>query len=253
MKRSLNLGMLALAITMAASAFAQDIVPTKGDIKETKRPYSPYAGRNYPARVFWGDTHVHTNLSLDARGFGATLGPEDAFRFARGEEVVSTHGERTRLSRPLDWLAITDHSDGMGAMNEVIAGNRSLMADPTLKDWNQRINAGGETALLATMDVINAFALGNLPAILDDEKFQQSIWDRYLETAERFNDPGQFTTLIGYEWTSTEDGNNLHRCVIYRDGAERARRLVPYTTSESFNPDPDFPFRKVIFRSADIV
>jgi hypothetical protein len=229
--------MLSGLMTAVSPAGAQDIIPTKDDVEVTKQPYSPYAGRNYPTRVLWGDTHLHTNLSLDARGFGVTLGLEEAYRFARGEEVVSTHGERLRLSRPLDWLAITDHSDGMGAMNEIIAGNRTLMTDPTLKDWNERMNAGGETALLATMDVINSFALGSLPDILDDKKFQQSIWDRCLESAEAYNDPGKFTALIGYEWTSTEDGNNLHRCVIYRDGAERAERMVPYTTAESFNPE----------------
>ena len=122
-------------------------------------------------------------------------------------------------------------------MNEVIAGNRSLMRDPTIRDWNKRMNAGGKTALLATMDVINAFTQGKLPSILDDKKFQQTIWDRYLKTAETFNNPGRFTTLIGYEWTSTENGNNLHRCVIYRDGADRARRMLPYTAAESFNPE----------------
>jgi hypothetical protein len=228
---------LVMTLAMAASGFAQDIVPTKDDVVVTKRPYSPYAGRNFPTKVLWGETHLHTNLSMDAAGFGATIGPESAFRLARGEEVVSSNGERLRLSRPLDWLAITDHSDAMGAMIEIIAGNRSLMEDPILRDWNKRINAGGETALLATMDVINAFTQANLPPILDDAKFQQSIWDRYLNIVEDFNNPGQFTTLIGYEWTSTEDGNNLHRCVIYRDGADRAARMLPYTSAESFNPE----------------
>jgi hypothetical protein len=75
-----------------------------------KKPgYSPYAGRNFPTRVYWGDTHLHTNLSMDARAFGVTLGVEEAYRFARGDEVTATHGERVKLSRPLDWLVIADH------------------------------------------------------------------------------------------------------------------------------------------------
>jgi hypothetical protein len=226
---------LVTAVSMPADA--QDIIPTKDDVRVTKRSYSPYVGRNFPTKVLWGETHLHTNLSMDAAGFGATIGPEEGFRLARGEEVVSSNGERVRLSRPLDWLAITDHSDAMGAMIQIISGDRSLMGDPTVRDWNKRINAGGETALLATMDVINAFTQANLPPILVDAKFQQTIWDRYLKTAEDFNDPGRFTTLIGYEWTSTENGNNLHRCVIYRDGADRARRMLPYTSADSFNPE----------------
>jgi len=211
---------------------------TPADIGLFKEPsYSPYAGRRFPTRVFWGDTHLHTSNSLDARAFGVTLDPEAAYRFARGEEVTSSHGLRLKLSRPLDWLVVADHSDGMGAMNEIVAGNPQLLRDPRVKDWNQRVNAGGETALMATMDIIESFSGGQIPSVLLDERFAQSIWGEYLETAEAFNEPGRFTTIIGYEWTSTEGGNNLHRNVLYRDGAEVARRMLPYTTSESFNPE----------------
>lgn len=91
--------------------------------------FSPYAGRKFPNRPLWGDTHLHTSNSLDARAFGVTLDPAQAFRFARGEEITTSHGLKVRLSRPLDWLAVTDHSDGMGAMNEIIDGNIALMRD----------------------------------------------------------------------------------------------------------------------------
>jgi hypothetical protein len=211
---------------------------TSEDVGLFKVPsYSPYSGRRFPTQVFWGDTHLHTSNSLDARAFGATLGPEEAYRFARGEEVMSSHGMRLKLSRPLDWLVIADHSDGMGAMNEIVAGNPQLLRDPTVKDWSERVNAGGETALMATMDVITSFTSGQIPKVLLEDKFAQSIWDRYLKTAEAFNEPGRFTAMIGYEWTSTEGGNNLHRNVLYRDGADLARRMLPYTTTESFNPE----------------
>jgi len=166
-----------------------------------------------------------------------TLGVEQAYRFARGEEVTSTHGMRLKLSRPLDWLVIADHSDGMGAMNEIIAGNPQFLRDPIVKDWSKRVNAGGETALMATMDIVISFTSGEIPKVLIEEKFAQSIWEKYLKTAEAFNEPGRFTTIIGYEWTSTEGGNNLHRNVLYRDGADLARRMLPYTTTESFNPE----------------
>ena len=97
------------------------------------------------------------------------LGQEDAYRFARGEEITSTTGVRAKLSRPLDWLVVSDHSDAMGAMNEIVAGNPDLMRDPKLKDWNKRIHLGGDTALNATMEVIETFAgiTGeSLPAVL---------------------------------------------------------------------------------------
>jgi hypothetical protein len=236
----------ALALT-AGVALGQDqkmggrvgeMTLTPADVDLFKAPsYSPYSGRRFPTQVFWGDTHLHTSLSLDARAFGATVDPETAYRFARGEEVTSTHGMRLKLSRPLDWLVIADHSDGMGAMNEIVAGNPQLLRDPTVKDWSERVNAGGETALMATMDIIQSFTSGNIPPVLLEERFAESIWDGYLKTAEAFNEPGRFTTIIGYEWTSTEGGNNLHRNVLYRDGADLARRMLPYTTTESFNPE----------------
>jgi hypothetical protein len=218
------------------------ITPSKEDVKNAiKEPsYSPYAGRNFPTNVYWGDTHLHTNNSLDARAFGVTLGPEEAYRFARGYEVTSSHGVRVKLSRPLDWLVIADHSDGMGTMKEIIKGNPYLLKDPTVKDWYTRLMQGGDVALQATMDVISTFAglTGEkIPEVLTDAEFVGSVWEEYLETAEKFNDPGRFTTIIGYEWTSTEGGNNLHRNVLYRDGADVARKVLPYTAGESFNPE----------------
>jgi len=231
---------LLMTFAFALPVFADDVSTlTKEDLKDTfKNPgYSPYAGRAFPTRVYWGDTHLHTSNSLDAVAFGVRIGPEEAFRLARGEEITATHGERVKLSRPLDWLVVADHSDGIGAMLEIVAGNPTLLKDPTVRDWHNRINKGGDTALAATMDVINSFALGKLPEVLKSEDFTRTIWDRYLKTAEQYNEPGRFTTIIGYEWTSTENGNNLHRNVLYRDGADLARRMLPYTTSESFDPE----------------
>ena len=231
-----------LAVAFALPAFADYVGAVKADKeaveKAFKAPgYSPYAGRNFPTMVLWGDTHLHTSLSLDARAFGVTLGPEEAYRFARGEEVTASHGERVKLSRPLDWLVVADHSDGMGAMNEIIKGNPNLLRDATVKDWHNRITKGGESALMATMDVIVAFTEGKIPKVLREEGFARSIWSRYLGIAEKYNDPGRFTTIVGYEWTSTPGGDNLHRNVLYRNGADMARQMLPYTSSESMNPE----------------
>ena len=225
---------------IATSATAQDIVPSHDNVVLADKPYSPYAGRAFPTLVLWGDTHLHTSNSLDARATGATIGPEAAFRFARGDEVTSSHGERVKLSRPLDFLVVSDHSDAMGAMNEIVAGNPDLMRNATLKDWHNRINKGGKTAVDAALEVVYSFtgvAGPPIPEEVLDPTFAATIWQRYLETAEQYNDPGRFTALIGYEWTSTENGNNLHRNVLYRDGADLARRMNPYTTAESFNPE----------------
>ena len=239
--RSLAVVAVALAGGAPSPAVAQQVglVPTEEEVRSTiKEPsYSPYAGRHFPTQVYWGDTHVHTSNSLDARALGATLGPEEAFRFARGEEVTSATRLRVKLSRPLDWLVVADHSDAMGAMNEIIAGNPMLLKDPQVRKWHQMILEGGESAYEATMDVIATFSQGKTPEVLKDTEFIGSIWEAYLETADEFNDPGTFTAMIGYEWTSTENGNNLHRNVLYRDDSSVARRMLPFTAAESFNPE----------------
>jgi hypothetical protein len=214
---------LTLGVTVGAQA--QDIsINPEGPADAFKVPsYSPYAGRAFPTKLLWGDTHLHTNLSLDARAAGVILGPDDAYRFARGEEVTTTNGIRIKLGQPLDWLVVTDHSDAMGAMNEIVAGNPSLLTDPKVRDWHKKIVKGGKSALEAAFDVVTTFSQGKTPKILLTKAFGTNIWHKYLAAAEANNDPGRFSAIIGYEWTSTTGGNNLHRNVIYRDGVNSAR------------------------------
>jgi len=201
------------------------------------KTYSPYAQRNFPGEPLWGDTHVHTALSLDARGWKVILTPEDAFRFAKGEEIVSSRGLPVKLSRPLDWLVVTDHSDAMGMMNEIIAGNSELMAYPQLKDWHDRINKGGKDGSDAVIEAALMFIAGETPEVLREKTFSARIWQQATGAAEKSNEPGKFTAMIGYEWTSTPGGDNLHRNVIYRDGADKANQLLPYTVADSKNPE----------------
>ncbi len=190
-----------------------------------------------PNLLLWGDTHLHTSLSIDARGFGVRLGPEQAYRFARGETVTSTHTGAARLARPLDFLVIADHSDGLGVMNAIIDGDDRLMGDPQVRAWHNRLVTGGRAAYEATIEIILGFTRGGVPEVLESPAFTRSVWDSYIHTADKFNEPGRFTALIGYEWTSTEAGNNLHRNVIYRGDAAAASVMLPYTSLESFNPE----------------
>lgn len=201
-----------------------------------KRGYSPYAGRSYPTRVLWGDQHVHTGWSADAGAFGATLGPEDAVRFARGEEVLSSWGEPARLSRPLDWVAVTDHSDGAGVIFKIRDGDPNLMVDPTARRWHEMMASGQGVA--AASEIIKAQSNDAIPDALKDKKLGLSIWQENNAIMEKYNEPGRFTAFIGYEWTSNAGGgNNLHRNVIYRDGAEKADQVLPLTTFDSENPE----------------
>jgi hypothetical protein len=169
---------------------------------------------------------------------GATLTPEDALRLARGEEVVSNTGQPVQLSRPLDWLAVTDHSDGMGVISELKNGNPELMADPTMKKWHDMMAAGPEQAAAATMELISAQSNKRLPPAVMDPRFAKSVWQKNNAIMEKYNEPGRFTAFIAYEWTSNAGGgNNLHRNVIYRDGADKADQAIPLTTFESEDPE----------------
>ena len=200
--------------------------------------YSPYAGRNYPERAYFGDEHVHTSWSGDAGGAGTRLGPEEAVRFARGEEVIATSGQPVKLGRPLDWVAVTDHSDGMGTLAEVKAANPEMMRDPTLKRWHDMFKQGGAEAQKATFEMIQSQANKTLPPLVMSAKFAKSTWEKNTTIQEKYNEPGRFTTFIAYEWTSNAGGgDNLHRNVIYRDGKDKADQVLPLTTFESENPE----------------
>jgi hypothetical protein len=207
---------------------------------KSQKHYSPYAGRNFPTAVYWGDTHLHTGMSMDAGAFGARLSPEDAYRFALGEELTSSTGLQVKLSRPLDFLVVADHSDNMGFFPRLYAGEPELLADPTGKRWYDMMQEGGQTAVQVAVEIIVAFSQGTFPqalASLPGEQAYQAAWEQTIDAAEKYNDPGEFTAFIGYEWTSNTGGNNLHRVVIMRDDGNKASMVEPYTTLKPLGSD----------------
>ncbi len=228
---------VAAACLLASGPVSAQITPSKESLSGLYpgKAYSPYAQRSFPDRVFWGDTHLHTRLSADAGLFGNTLGLEAAYRFARGEEVVSSTNQPVRLSRPLDWLVIADHSDMMGFAEDLAKGAPNILKYPEGERWYEGLEKGGEAAADAAVDLITTFAQQKLPEGLvadysPGSKTYDSVWERVVKAAEDFNDPGTFTTIIGYEWTSLVKGNNLHRNVLLRDGAARALQVIPMVT-----------------------
>ncbi|TGD72283.1 DUF3604 domain-containing protein [Mangrovimicrobium sediminis] len=189
----------------------------------------------YPTVAYFGDTHVHTGWSADAGMDGAITGPEDAYRFALGQEVTSNSGLKAQLHRPYDWFLVSDHSDGMGVINELVAGNPEMLADPVLKRWYEALTSGDDKrAADAKSELVVMQSEGRLPQVVMDPKWMVSAWEKTIEAAEKYNDPGKFTTFIAYEWTVNADGgDNLHRNVIFRDGADRASQVFPLTTFET--------------------
>ncbi len=193
----------------------------------------------YPMRAYFGDTHVHSGWSADAGLDGAILSPEDAFRFARGEEVKSNTGQMAKLKRPLDWIVITDHSDGMGTISEVFAGNPEMIADPFLKQMYEAMHGNDEEKSRAVLlEAINRQSNGTLPKQIMNPKWMVSAWERTVKIADKYNDPGTFSALIGFEWTPNPGGgDNLHRNVIYRDGADLAVQELPLTSFQTMDPE----------------
>jgi hypothetical protein len=208
------------------------------DKSAAPRPYSPYANRNFPTRPLFGDTHLHTAFSMDAGAFGARLGPADAYRFARGEQVTASSGQPAKLSRPLDFLVVADHSDGMGFFPLIIGGDANIMADPQGRKWHEMVRDGKGAE--AAIDIIRSFGAGTISRAImpvPGTPSYRSAWEQTIAAAETFNDPGRFTAFIGFEWTSNTGGNNLHRNVIYRDGGDKASLLEPYTTMKPLGSD----------------
>ncbi|MEM1315440.1 MAG: DUF3604 domain-containing protein, partial [Pseudomonadota bacterium] len=245
MARRTILGLAAWAI-LGTGAAAQT-VPTPEAAASVLYPgktYSPYAKRSFPDRVFWGDTHLHTGLSLDAGLFGNTLGPEDAWAFAKGEEITSSTGLPVKLARPLDWMVLTDHTDMMGFAIDLQNGAPNVLANEKGLQWYQGFQAGGEAAGEAAFDLIGSFTQGTVPeeflqAYSTGAQKYDSIWERIVDAAEDANDPGSFTAFIGFEWTSIPKGFNLHRNVMLRDGGHQALQVSPPVTQPPYgSTDP---------------
>ncbi len=195
-----------------------------------------YAVTKYPTEVLWGDTHLHTTNSLDARVLGVTLDAADSYAFARGDEVVTSTGQRAQLQRPLDFLVVSDHSDAMGVVNQLILGNPKLMENTELQALRTKLISGGSGTAEAIGVIVSVLIDENYNGPLLNQEVMRSVWHDYLDTADRYNQPGRFTALIGYEWTPTQSGDKLHRNVLYRDDADLARKVMPFTANKSINP-----------------
>lgn len=233
-----------IAALLPATSFAQvttdggTIDPAKVEQFFDQPGYSPYAGRSYPIFPLWGEQHLHTSWSPDAIAAGTRIGPDEALRFAKGEEITSNTGQPVKLSRPYDWIVIADHSDALGVMARVIDGDPNLLADPTLKRWSVGMNAGGAAATEALMEMITLQGLGQIPDAITNPDTQLDMWRMQTEIVENHNNPGTFSALIGYEWSSNfGGGNNLHRNVIYRDGKSHADRVRPLTSFDTEIPN----------------
>lgn len=215
---------------VAGTDFAVDPenVPAKG------QHYSPFVGQDLPNRVFWGETHLHTSYSWDAGLVGNTLGPGEAYRFAKGQQVIASSGQPVKLVRPLDWLVVADHAESLGVAVLIERSDPAILASDIGRKTHDLYKAGDIYGAFETW-AFNTIMAGVNP--LDDDDLTRTVWEEIIGHAETHNQPGAFTAFIGFEWSSSPNGNNLHRVVVFRDGGDRAKQVVPYGADQSSNPE----------------
>jgi hypothetical protein len=229
--------LITILSVVASSAIAQTDAGTlqKEDVAHNKQDYSPFVDRHVPDRVLWGDTHLHTSYSVDAGFFGNNLDPEDAYRFARGEEVMSSTGQRIKLIRPLDFLVVADHAEYFGLADMLAQGDPAVLEDPVTARWYKMRQGTQEEGMQAFYEVVDSITKGN--NLVENAAIQRGAWDKTVDYSELFNNPGVFSALIGFEWTSSPSGNNLHRVVMFRDNADRVKQIIPFSGFDSDDPE----------------
>ena len=231
------------ALTAAVAA----LIFTHGAAQADGPPYSTGVDTDYPKRVFFGDLHLHSNISADAHSMGnLLLSSADAYRFARGEKVTASNGLPAQLKRPLDFLSVTDHAEFMGLYRMFTIEDPRLMNSDLGKAWLSRYdtkpdpNEADPTRLMARNPIaafVNSINDPNSERDAYPEELKSAIWTDVARTADEFNSPGVFTAFTGYEWTAMRDGNNLHRCVILKDSADVVTGWLPYSAQSSSNPE----------------
>ena len=228
MQRSKQIILALTVVTLMQSAFAQN---TASNQKE----YSPYLDQNYPLRPLFGDTHLHTSYySTDAGLIGNRLGPDEACRFARGEEITSSIGVRAKLQRPLDFLVVADHAENLGLAPMIAEKNPELLKTEFGKKIAQLVYDGKFDEAYPLWG--EGMATGIDP-LKGNDALTRSIWQRITTAAEKYNDPGKFTAMIGFEWTSSPGGNNLHRNVLFRDAKDKADQIIPLSNYDTSDPE----------------
>lgn len=226
--------LMAGIISTTGMVQAKDTPTRLVDARSDRTQYAPYLDDSYPDNVYYGDTHVHTSYSTDAGFFDNRLGPDAAYRFAKGEVVTSSTGVKTNLLRPLDFLVIADHSENIGLAPLIHEDSPMVMNHK----WGKQVYD-----LVKEGKLGDAYALWGAQVAASDDPFADtpemmiSMWQRIQKAAEKHNDPGKFTAFIGFEWTSSPGGNNMHRNVIFRDNMDKTSQILPMSAYDSEDPE----------------
>ena len=227
-KGTLTLSVLCSAL-LAANAFAAD---------SAGEPGRSAGGKNPLKNVYFGEQHLHTQNSPDAFAAGGRQTWDEAFRFGRGEEVtLNTLTSKNKIKRgtPYDFVAITDHAEYFGVMPRMIDPKDPLAKSPLAK----RLQKNDPTTV---GDILHDILTSTGRPELTKPELLRDNWKNYVKVANKYNDPGKFTTLIAFEWTSIPNGRNMHRNVFFRnDDGPRA----PFSSFDSFLPEDLWTYQEI--------
>ena len=215
--------LFAVALLACGAAYAAD------------EPYSLPVSEDFPRDVYWGDLHVHSNLSPDSYTFGnPRLGPDAAYRFAKGETVRANNEMDVALRRPLDFLMVADHAEFLGIFPKLDNQDADVLASTVGARWHGYRKTGEHSKVMT--EFVQFIQSPDYTQEIS-EALRRDIWAEAAQAAERHNQPGKFTAFIGYEWTSMVEGNNLHRVVVFKDDAAKATSRAPFSSLDSQDPE----------------
>ena len=188
------------------------------------------AGGNAAERqAFFGELHMHTGFSHDAYLFGVRATPDDAYEYAKGRPLQHPSGAVYRISQPLDFMAVTDHAGFMGSLLGTTDPTHPISRNP----YAERVNSPDPEVRRAVFDQIMIDGRAGRPMHFEYPDLQQDAWEKTIAAANRHYEPGRFTTFIGYEWSGTPQGRNLHRNVIFLGDTAP----LPFSRIHSMKPE----------------
>jgi len=190
-----------------------------------------------PTQVLWGDTHLHTSYSPDAYFFGnTTADPDTAYRYAKGLPVTHPyHGSKIQIGTPLDFLVVSDHAEMMGVPLRLFRGDEQLTKTAAGKRFIKMIEAGKNQQVF--FEFVTAINENRPFEGMNGEDLRRSVWGEMTAITDRHDVPGRFTSFVGWEWTSTPNGKNLHRVVFMPQGSDVAKKFIPYSSFDSDVPE----------------
>lgn len=223
----------ALLVSVSFQAQAQDVPEWKpGD-----RTYSPYPQEEFPNQVLFGDTHLHTSYSVDAGMIGNSLGPEDAYRFAKGEAVTSSMGVPAKLIRPLDFLMVADHAEALGVAPMIARSDPVLLKSPLGRELHDLVKQDTAQSRGAAFSLYTKNLIEGTNDLAVSTEIPVGPWEEIIDAAETANDPGTFTALIGFEFSASTPGGSIHRIVMFRDDKDVANAQIPLSAAIDSNPE----------------